>query len=550
MRRHRGRSAGGFGQNIGAAGVVYVLENDGLRVGWFKIGCSTRSGHVRARELNFDANTGTPGSFRCVFEARTLDCGLAEKRVFKELAGHRRGKYGQEFFEVGMARAQEVILRICAEIDEATTPRPSPPSAAELPRRSSPQGFATSDVIVADGPAPHTVATATGSSPLRLRWILAGLVLGGIFWAHSDKSTRADASSRATLPSAKAPTVAAKSSVQLPQAPSPSVGTSGLRKDPAPGMPGAQSAARSPLVTPTLPDVSSSVGSVARSMASAGSTTTHGPNAAQPQAPQEDAIPRTEEPGKGAGDADRFRSNLPRLAKADLRRDELASLEAACSSAKYNSGPVAYLQCVQHQLDDLAASPRDHTIAGLTSGERQSLDAACSSAKYNQGPAALNRCIERQLALLAQTPLTRDISALTAEERVSLDSACSHDKYNRGPAAYNACRERMLAALDTSPSPVDLSSLTQTERTSMSSACSHARYNLGPAALRDCNAKQYEKLRDAPAPIDLKQFPRDIRTSIESACSNAKYTLGPADYNRCVERQVTSLQTATGRGGR
>lgn len=550
MRKHRGRYSGGFGQNIGAAGVVYILENDGLRVGWFKIGCSTRSGHVRARELNIDANTGTPGSFRCVFEARTLDCGLAEKRVFKELGGHRRGKFGQEFFEVGLARAQEVILRICAEIDEASTPRPSPPSRADLPRKSAPQVVAPPDVIVADGPAPHAVATATGSSPIRLRWILAGLVLGGIFWANSDKSTRADASSRATLPSAKAPTVAAKSSVQLPQSPAPSVGTLGLRKDPAPGMLGAQPAARSPLATLTLPDAPSSAGSVARSTASAGSITRQSPNAAQPQATQEDATSRTEEPGKGAGDADRLRSTIPRLAKADLRRDELASLEAACASAKYNSGPVAYLQCVQHQLDDLATSPRNHTLAVLTSGERQSLDAACSSEKYNHGPAALNRCIERQLALLAQTPLTRDVSALTAEERVSLDSACSHDKYNRGPAAYNACRERMLAALDTSPSPVDLSGLTQAERTSMSAACSHARYNLGPASLRDCNAKQYEKLRDAPAPIDLKQFPRDIRTSIESACANAKYTLGPADYNRCVERQVTSLETATARGAR
>ena len=41
-----------FEQNFGSPGVVYVLDNPGLREGVVKIGCSRRSGHERAGELN------------------------------------------------------------------------------------------------------------------------------------------------------------------------------------------------------------------------------------------------------------------------------------------------------------------------------------------------------------------------------------------------------------------------------------------------------------------------------------------------------------------
>ena len=128
MRRfaRRNFSSGGYDQNMGKAGVIYILENDGLRSGWVKIGCSSRSGAIRAAELNTDANTGTPGVFRCVFESRTLDCGRAERLVFKELSSHRRGKWGQEFFEVEIGHAKAVIRRVCAAVDDAAAPPPPP----------------------------------------------------------------------------------------------------------------------------------------------------------------------------------------------------------------------------------------------------------------------------------------------------------------------------------------------------------------------------------------------------------------------------------------
>ena len=132
----RGSDGGGFDQNIGVAGVVYILSNDGLKEGYYKIGCSRRSGYARAFDLNVDANTGTPGSFKCVFEQRTLDCGRAERLVFERLRKHRRGKFGQEFFEIELDLARQTISSVCADVDSTyvapsqPAPRLTPPSAA------------------------------------------------------------------------------------------------------------------------------------------------------------------------------------------------------------------------------------------------------------------------------------------------------------------------------------------------------------------------------------------------------------------------------------
>ncbi|MFZ6723087.1 GIY-YIG nuclease family protein [Undibacterium sp. Ji49W] len=108
-----------FNRNDGIAGVVYILENPGLAQGYYKIGCSRYSGEKRAKELNRDATTGTPGMFRALVEFRTKDCGLSEKLVFAELTPYRRGKWGQEFFEVDLSLVKSVIARICSEVDSS-----------------------------------------------------------------------------------------------------------------------------------------------------------------------------------------------------------------------------------------------------------------------------------------------------------------------------------------------------------------------------------------------------------------------------------------------
>jgi hypothetical protein len=112
--------SGGARQPTGKSGVVYILSNSGLNPRLLKIGCSRHSGNKRARELNAAANTGTPAEFVCAFEATALDCRRAEQLVFQELSTHRRGKRGQEFFEVELQHAIRVIQKACNQASHET----------------------------------------------------------------------------------------------------------------------------------------------------------------------------------------------------------------------------------------------------------------------------------------------------------------------------------------------------------------------------------------------------------------------------------------------
>lgn len=132
---------------------------------------------------------------------------------------------------------------------------------------------------------------------------------------------------------------------------------------------------------------------------------------------------------------------------SSLTSSERQSIEAACSSAKYNQGPAAYDQCLVRQFDEWRAGPRQPDLSTLSSPERQSIEAACSSAKYNQGPAAYNHCLVRQFEEWTAGPKRPDLSSLNSSERQSIESACSSAKYNQGPAAYNGCLVRQLEAL-------------------------------------------------------------------------------------------------------
>lgn len=147
-----------FRQNHGIRGVVYILENPGLRAGLIKIGCSRRSGRARAMDLNRDANTGTPGSFRCVFECQTEDCGHAEEVVFRRLAEFRQGKWGQEFFDVSLEMAKQVIVEACREVD----------CACRNLQRVTPATAATS-VLATTKPDANPAALRSSSQDRRLR---------------------------------------------------------------------------------------------------------------------------------------------------------------------------------------------------------------------------------------------------------------------------------------------------------------------------------------------------------------------------------------------
>lgn len=106
-----------YDQNDGKPGVVYILQNEAFKENWLKIGQSTRSGHKRAEEINRDAGTGLPKHHFCVFEYQTTDCGRAEKAIHKRLASYRKGN--QEYFEVDITLAKEVIFQECSRFNTA-----------------------------------------------------------------------------------------------------------------------------------------------------------------------------------------------------------------------------------------------------------------------------------------------------------------------------------------------------------------------------------------------------------------------------------------------
>ena len=107
-----------YDRNDGRPGVVYVLHNEAFRLGLYKIGQSTRSGAHRALDMNRTVGTETPKMFVCVFEATTVDCGRAEKAIHQRLDAFRLTK--QEYFEVDLELAKQVILEECAKQTPAT----------------------------------------------------------------------------------------------------------------------------------------------------------------------------------------------------------------------------------------------------------------------------------------------------------------------------------------------------------------------------------------------------------------------------------------------
>jgi hypothetical protein len=142
----------------GRPGVVYVLVNPAFTTGLIKIGASTRSGVVRAQELNEQARTSTPAEFRCVHEVRTSDCGTAERLAHRWLADFRRGGWGQEYFDADLTLVRDLVTRACRLVDDigahAASRALCPISFDPLEWTGSPAPLATAASEPAEGWAP------------------------------------------------------------------------------------------------------------------------------------------------------------------------------------------------------------------------------------------------------------------------------------------------------------------------------------------------------------------------------------------------------------
>ncbi|MDR3425331.1 MAG: GIY-YIG nuclease family protein [Alphaproteobacteria bacterium] len=119
MKKFSKKKIANYDQNDGVPGVVYILTNRGLAWNYLKIGCTRHSGEKRADDLNRDANTGTPGEFKCRFQKGAVDCGLAEKRVFERLKNYRANtqKTMQEFFCLDLGLAKTAVSEECEKVN-------------------------------------------------------------------------------------------------------------------------------------------------------------------------------------------------------------------------------------------------------------------------------------------------------------------------------------------------------------------------------------------------------------------------------------------------
>jgi len=101
----------------GTPGTIYILQNDGLREGLYRIGATRRSGVSKAMEFNRDTQNMLPGSYECVFELHSKDCGAALEAILKKFEMCRHGKRNQDFYQLEIEEASNTIVSIIAEIN-------------------------------------------------------------------------------------------------------------------------------------------------------------------------------------------------------------------------------------------------------------------------------------------------------------------------------------------------------------------------------------------------------------------------------------------------
>jgi hypothetical protein len=101
----------------GTPGSIYLLENNGLRPGIYRIGATRRSGVSKAMEFNRDNQHMIPGQYECVFELHTKDCGLAMEKIRDHFRHQRCGNRYLDFYELDLDAAIDTITSFIADIN-------------------------------------------------------------------------------------------------------------------------------------------------------------------------------------------------------------------------------------------------------------------------------------------------------------------------------------------------------------------------------------------------------------------------------------------------
>jgi hypothetical protein len=117
-----------------AEGYIYVLQNKAFGANVVKIGLTTRTPDVRAREIYAGAS-GVPLPFEIAVAYSVVDCARAEKMAHRALKTYRLNNR-REFFRITSSVGALIVREICEQVNkEVGAPAPS---RLDFPSLSSP----------------------------------------------------------------------------------------------------------------------------------------------------------------------------------------------------------------------------------------------------------------------------------------------------------------------------------------------------------------------------------------------------------------------------
>lgn len=106
-----------------AAGFIYVLQNKAFGANVIKIGLTTRTPDIRAREI-YAGSTGVPLPFEVAVAYSVTDCKKAEETAHRNLKSYRLNNR-REFFRISPSVGSSVVHRVCLEVNrEQGAPAP------------------------------------------------------------------------------------------------------------------------------------------------------------------------------------------------------------------------------------------------------------------------------------------------------------------------------------------------------------------------------------------------------------------------------------------
>jgi len=393
-------------KNMGVPGAVYVLSNAGLRPGVHKVGCTRRTGFIRAYEMNKAANTGTPGEFNCVFECQTLDCGLAEQRVQQLLCSQRIGKEGQEYYDVPLEGLKSLITEVCVQVDaEKTLARTLHTRNPEWISHAAP----SSASVASDNAKPSSILNA-GPNPGPQASPYVSLEAPHETLDQASHETPCETPCENHKVSTPQPrerktldlSLLTEASLQRPQ-----VSRSLLL-----------------MVLPVLlrPPVLMAIGLVWMVIGFYGSSRNTGVSLAnvEQRMGSEGVIPALEVSPDGVAGPQSHQVHPASEARIGSLDPEVASSNMAPGL----SPPPDWSQL----------SPQD----------AKAIDAVCSREEFRHGPLAYRACLRLQVRALKDVRIRPDESALALPQRMGLQSPCLSERLDKGFDAHDPCLSRRL----------------------------------------------------------------------------------------------------------